>query len=110
MNKELLELGLQLKKLIGSESIENRFCDYPEGVDAKEESDCSWEDEGKYQQGTYIMRVFKNDEPTDLYLSQGVTRYGSYYTDWDYTYDEVEICEKKVELVPITKYVRVGKK
>ena len=106
MTKELLQLGLELKKLIGSKSIENTFCDYPEGISVEEESDCSWEDEGKYQCGTYIVRVIKKGEPTDLYLSQGVTRYGSYYTEWDYTYDEVDICEKKTELVPITKLVR----
>ena len=106
MTKELLQLGLELKNLIGENSLED-FYNRPEGVDFKEESDCSYEDEGKYQCGTYVVRVIKNGEPTDLYLSQGVTRYGSYYTDWDYTYDEVDICEKKTELVPITKFVRV---
>ena len=107
MTKELLQLGLELKKLIGENSLED-FYNYPEGVKFEEESDCSYEDEGKYQCGTYIVRVIKNGEPTDLYLSQEVTRYGSYYTDWDYSYDEVDICEKKTELVPVTKFVRVG--
>ena len=56
MTKELLQLGLELKKLIGENSLED-FYNYPEGVNLKEESDCSWEDEGKYQCGTHVVRV-----------------------------------------------------
>jgi DNA-directed RNA polymerase subunit alpha len=60
MNKELLELGLQLKNLIGSKSIENTFCDYPEGISVEEEPNCSWEDKGKYQ-----VENFRVEQKTD---------------------------------------------
>lgn len=61
-------------------------------------------DEGKYQYGgsIYAIGVSKEDgysivEPL-FYVRQGFSKSGSYFSDYQYEYEELEIVERKEEL------------
>ena len=65
-----------------------------------------WEDDGKYdfQDATYqVTSVDENYKPIKKYnafISQSVSRTGSYYSDYYYDYLEIESYRMEVEHVP----------
>lgn len=80
-----------------------------------EDDSDGWDsDDDKYQTNYYIFRLCEmingKHEPTDYLIGQGVTRTGSYYSHYEFTYESPELV-KKVEVVErITKYVPLDKK
>jgi len=71
-----------------------------------EVENAGWEDDGKYQYryATYqIVNVNENYKTTKSYnafISQSVSRTGSYYSDYYYDYLEIESYRMEVEHVP----------
>ena len=65
----------------------------------------SWftEDDGsEYRQ--IICEITKNCIPTRLFLSQYQIRTGSYNTDWEYSYEKIEVVKKIKKIHIITNY------
>lgn len=66
------------------------------------------DDEGKYQYGGMIFRVYKDGEPTDMYIRETWSRSGSYFSDYYYTYDNLELVEPYTKTITIEDYRVVG--
>lgn len=62
------------------------------------------DDEGKYQYGGMIYRVYKDGEPTDMYIRETWSRSGSYFSDYYYSYDELELVEPCTKTITIEDY------
>nr|DAG17526.1 MAG TPA: hypothetical protein [Bacteriophage sp.] len=62
------------------------------------------DDEGKYQYGGMIYRVYKDGEPTDMYIRETWSRSGSYFSDYYYSYDELELVEPYTKTITIEDY------
>lgn len=105
MTKELIELGLKLKRIIGKKELEDGDYELPYGVYFNIDKRHEWVSDGKYDSSECVVRVIVDGSPTDLYLQQFVSRSGSYYSDYEYYYNEVEIVEKKTKVVTVVDYV-----
>ena len=70
-----------------------------------EEVECEpWDDDGKYQNTIKIVRELD----TGLMWSLGVTRTGSYYTDYYYQFTPSLVCvEKRERTVVVSEWVPV---
>lgn len=66
------------------------------------------DDEGKYQYGGMIYRVYKDGKPTDMYIRETWSRSGSYFSDYYYTYDNLELVEPYTKTITIEDYRVVG--
>lgn len=66
------------------------------------------DDEGKYQYGGMIYRVYKDGKPTDMYIRETWSRSGSYFEGYYYTYDELELVEPYTKTITIEDYRVVG--
>lgn len=99
ISKEDLEVIRDL--LVGSaKDAEDMYCEYNGDRYNLESCDGdTWIDDGKYQFKNEIFELFKNGEGTEVFYGQGVTRSGSYYTDYYYEYEslrEVKMVEKTI--------------
>lgn len=92
---------------------EFRFTYNGNSYDVIEVEDSSWEDGGKYQYSdtTYQLVSFDKEvkacpcdeniiDRYDLFLNIGVTRSGSYYSDYWYAYDVPTISIAKLKHIP----------
>lgn len=57
------------------------------------------EDEGKFQYGGNIYQIVLNNEDIEMFIMQSWCRAGSYYNDYEYYYDDAELCEKYEKVV-----------
>ena len=106
MNKELLEDimdGLKRKE----KSLEDNYVEV-NGI-TYGTTDCEysgWEDGGKYQYQDETGRLCSYDEEWnilekfDIYIDQGVSRSGSYFSDYDYEYINMNAYMIEKILVP----------
>lgn len=62
------------------------------------------DDEGKYQYGGMIYRVYKDGKPTDMYIRETWSRSGSYFSGYYYSYDELELVEPYTKTITIEDY------
>lgn len=75
-------------------------------VESYEELDVK--DEGKYQYGGEIFRVYKGGKPTDMYIRETWNRSGSYFSDYYYSYDEIELVEPYTKTIKVKDFRVVG--
>lgn len=103
MNKELTEKLLKAFDI--SHSLEDCEAVQIDGVEycCYLVEELQIEDKGKYQNGgaVFSVKVYNGtyndaqiDEPL-LYIEQDFTRYGSYYSDYEYEYYEPYVVEKR---------------
>lgn len=71
--------------------------------DLKEIYNEGWSDEGKCSTNFFVYALRKDEEDTGMRLGQFVTRYGSYYSDYDWDYESVALVKEKE--VTIKKWV-----
>lgn len=57
------------------------------------------EDEGKYQYGGTIYQVYLDEEETDMFIMETWSRNGSYYSDYYYWFDEMQLCEQVQRII-----------
>lgn len=109
IDKELLK---QIVNQIDDEDIDDVVVEVNDnryGFSAIE--DGSWEDDGrgKYytKESTYILGLYGENEDKwrfiekyNVIVSQGVSKTGSYYTDWNYEYEEPTFSYAKEEVIP----------
>lgn len=62
------------------------------------------DDEGKYQYGGMIYRVYKDGKSTDMYIRETWSRSGSYFSGYYYSYDELELVEPYTKTITIEDY------
>lgn len=103
MNKELIEI--LLNKFNVCNSLEDEECTFVDGVSyyCYLVEELCIEDEGKYQDGGAIFSVGVYDDKKGyvkienplFYIEQDFTRFGSYYSDYDYEYHKPYVVEKK---------------
>lgn len=113
MNKQQIELGLKIKKLIGTEDMEDSLYKHEmDGhvYDLKEVHDNGWDDEGKYQHRQLVSEVIEDGEPTGILLSQITSRSGSYYSDYYYDHHAPELVRKEEKVIKVTNYVPLKNK
>lgn len=75
-------------------------------VESYEELDVK--DDGKYQYGGEIFRVYKDGKPTDMYIRETWSRSGSYFSDYYYIYDEIELVEPYTKTIEVKDFRVVG--
>jgi len=109
---ELTEMSLEeAKKIIGEFDNESFLEDIGEevngtnyGVNVLKEGD--WIDEGKYQYRTDIGVLCKYDEKWnvvkmfDIAVTSEITRSGSYFTDYNYDYEDLEVNRIIKKVIP----------
>ena len=109
MAKTMIKLSLDLKKEILKKLNKNRDQEYSiEGWFDKEllsefgyhdyefhiVDELLTEDDGKWQNGGSIYQVYMNNRETDMYIMETWARSGSYYSDYYYVFDDLQLCEK----------------
>lgn len=109
---ELTEMSLEeAKKIIGEFDNESFLEDIGEevngtnyGVNVLKEGD--WIDEGKYQYRTDIGVLCKYDQKWnvvkmfDIAVTSEITRSGSYFTDYNYDYEDLEVNRIIKKVIP----------
>ena len=109
---ELTEMSLEdAKKIVGEFDNESFLEDIGEevngtnyGVNVLKEGD--WIDEGKYQYRTDIGVLCKYDEKWnvvkmfDIAVTSEITRSGSYFTDYNYDYEDLEVNRIIKKVIP----------
>ena len=72
-----------------------------------------WKSEGKWETNYYIYELVCNDgnktNPTGIFIGQGRSRSGSYYSEYYYEFENLEIVEQVEETIVVKKWVRVNK-
>lgn len=85
------------------------------GIDIQEEFDTS--DEGKFQCGRYILGVGIVNEENGygvkdknylFYIEQDFTRYGDYWSGYDYDFEEAYLVERKEIVKAIWKPIKIN--
>lgn len=112
MNKQQIELGLKIKNIIGSGSLDNSNNLYKYEMDGhvydlREESDGDWISEGKYEYREMVSEVLEDNKGTGIYLAQNQSRSGSHFTDWNYETEKCELVERYEEVIKVTRYKRI---
>ena len=109
---ELTEMSLEdAKKIVGEFDNESFLEDIGEevngtnyGVNVLKEGD--WIDEGKYQYRTDIGVLCKYDDKWnvvkmfDIAVTSEITRSGSYFTDYNYDYEDLEVNRIIKKVIP----------
>lgn len=67
-----------------------------------------WSSQGKYETNIYIFElvVGENYDRTGIFVRQGQTRYGSYYSDYEYYLEDLETVEQIEQSIVIKKWVK----
>ena len=75
----------------------------------EEKEDKGWKSEGKWETNYYIYELICDDGddilPTGVFIGQGRSRSGSYYSEYYYEFEELEIVEQVEETIVIKKWV-----
>lgn len=72
----------------------------------RETVDNTWESEGKYEYNTSEFQLcsytsdWKIIDKFNIYVKESVSRTGSYYSDWYYSYEKPYIQEIHIETIP----------
>lgn len=113
--QELKEIDKELlKRIIGEFDYSNGLEDVSAEVDGKRYSafeleEGSWEDDGRgkyfYQTSIYILGLCEKDgwkcaEKYNVIITQNATKTGSYYTDWNYEYDDPTFKQAYGNVIP----------
>lgn len=66
-----------------------------------------WMSEGKWETNYFIYELVKgeNFEPTGIFIGQGKSRSGSYYSEYCYDYEGFEIVEQIEKTVVVKEWV-----
>ena len=109
---ELTEMSLEdAKKIIAEFNKESFLEDIGDEVDGvnygvKVLDEGDWVDEGKYQYRTDIGVLCKYDEKWnvvkmfDIAVTSEITRNGSYFTDYNYDYEDLEVNKIIKKVIP----------
>lgn len=67
-----------------------------------------WKSHGKYETNTYIFEIVSGDnyDPTGVFVRQGQTRSGSYYSDYYYDYEDYEVVEQIEKTIVVKRWVK----
>lgn len=117
LTKNQLELGLKFKKIINDIMVdrdEYELCDIEESIyeyeldgklyGLKDESDDGWDDEGKYSHRYCVSEITEDGNPTGIYLGQSQSKSGSYYSEYNYSYEKCELVEKYEKVIKVVGY------
>lgn len=79
-----------------AKDAEDMFCVYNDSeYDLKEIYNDGWSDEGKYSSNFIVYTLQKDKEDTGIRLGQSVTKWGSYYSDYEWEYESIALVEEK---------------
>lgn len=103
-----IELFSKIVKKLGDSSLDDFSCKYNGKIYGfKEVGEDKWNDEGKYQykeeeEGQLIEmdENYKEIQEFNFGVSRSISRCGSYFTDYNYTYEPYDMFEIKDELIP----------
>ncbi|MDE7425725.1 MAG: hypothetical protein K2N51_18860 [Lachnospiraceae bacterium] len=109
---ELTEMSLEeAKRIVGefnNESFLEDISDEVNGVNygVKVLEEGSWDDEGKYQYKTDVGVLCEYDEKWkivkmfDIAVTSQITRNGSYFSDFNYDYEDLEVNKIIKKVIP----------
>ena len=109
---ELTEMSLEeAKRIVGefdNESFLEDISDEVNGVNygVKVLDEGSWDDEGKYQYKTDVGVLCEYDEKWkivkmfDIAVTSQITRNGSYFSDYNYDYEDLEVNKIIKKVIP----------
>lgn len=79
-----------------AKSAEDMYCEYKDSeYTLKEIYNDGWSDEGKFSTNFMVYTLQKDEKDTNIRLGQSVTRYGSYYSDYEWQYESIALVKEK---------------